>query len=201
MFTEKNRYSQYFAVLSLFALVFITACVIGQKWSENYALMDGARSNDPQIIDGNLNTYGVSQILRTSGSFLLDVHLPTEAIVLLPEQKTLFRVEIYSSNLQEFQLMARNSKGGWDQIHEQKSSRESVLDIRLNPSVTTNAIKLVVRKTSDDAAQKRKNLKLERENQVTPDGKVRRGQQVYKIYGPIKAPAKIAEIKLFGYTD
>ena len=201
MFTEKNRYSQYFALLSLFTLVFITACIVGQKWSENYALMDGARSNDPQIIDGNLNTYGVSQILRTSGSFLLDVHLPTEAIVLLPEQKTLFRVEIHSPNLQEFQLMARNSRGDWEQIHEQKSSKKSVLDIRLNPSVTTNAIKLVVRKTSDDAAQKRKNLKLERENQVTPDGKVRRGQRVYKIYGPIKAPAKIAEIKLFGYAN
>jgi hypothetical protein len=181
-------------------MVLFAACVVGQQWSENYALLEGVRSNDPLIIDGNLTTVGESQRIRSSGSLEIDIHLPSEAIILLPEKKTIFRVVIHSANLQEFQLMALNSQEEWDKIHDQRSSKEKVLDLRLRPAVTTNAVKLVVRKTSDDGAQKRKNLKVDRENEVTPGGQVRRGQPVYKVYGPLKAPAKIAEIELYGYA-
>lgn len=200
MYTEQNRHSQYYVLIPLLIMVLFTGCVVGQQWSENYALMQGVRSNDPLIIDGNLTTVGESQRIRSSGSLEIDINLPSEAVILLPEKKTIFRVVIHSSNLQEFQLMALNAQEEWDKIHDQRSSKEKVLDIRLRPAVTTNAVKLVVRKTSDDGAQKRKNLKVDRENEVTPGGQVRRGQHVYKVYGPLKAPAKIAEMELYGYA-
>ena len=201
MYTEHNRYTRYYVLMPLLVMVLFDACIVGQQWSENYALMEGVRSNDPLIIDGNLTTVGESQRIRSSGSLEIDINLPSEVIILLPEKKTIFRVVIHTSNLQEFQLMALNSQESWDKIHDQRSNRDKVLDIRLKPAVTTNAVKLVVRKTSDDGAQKRKNLKVERENEVTPDGKVRRGQHVYKVYGPLKAPAKIAEMELYGYAE
>lgn len=201
MYTEINKHSRYSMMLPLLILILFAACVVGQQWSENYALLEGVKSNDPLIIDGNLKTVGESQRIRSSGDLGIDIVSPSESIVLLPEKKTIFRVVIHSSNLQEFQLMALNSKDVWDKIHDQRGSKETTLDIRLRPAVTTNAIKLVVRKTSDDGAQQRKNSRIERENEVTPSGRVRRGQQVFKVYGPLKATAKIAEVELYGYAE
>ncbi|MDE0481560.1 MAG: hypothetical protein OXI67_03165 [Candidatus Poribacteria bacterium] len=190
-----------YALMPLLGLILMmSACTLGQQWSQNYAVMPGVKSNVPVIIDGNLETVGQSQEKKSSGDLVVDMKLPSEAIIYLPDKKRLFRIVIYSSNLQDFQLMALDSMGEWDKIHEQRSNKEPIIDIRLKRSVTTNGVKLVVRKTTDDAARKRKNLKLERENEVTADGKVRRGRQVYKLYGSLKAPAKIAEMELYGYA-
>ncbi len=192
---------QTYTVMPLLGLMLMmSACTLGQQWSQNYAIMPGVKSNVPAIIDGNFETVGQSQAKKSSGDLVVDMKLPSEAIIYLPNKKTIFRVVIYSSNLQDFQLMALDSMGEWDKIHEQRSNKAPIIDIRLKRSVTTNGVKLVVRKTADDAARKRKNLKLERENEVTADGKVRRGRQVYKLYGPLKAPAKIAEMELYGYA-
>ena len=181
--------------------ILFTSCVISQKWSENYATMDGSRSNDPLTIDGHLQTVGQSQHLRKSGSLEVDLYIPSESIVLLSEKKTIHRVVIHSSNLKEFDLMARDSNSGWNLIHEYKGKHQPIFELRINPSFTTDAIKIVVRATTDDGAQKRKNLRAERENEVTHSGQVRRGRPVYKVYGPLKAPAKIAEIQLFGFAQ
>ncbi len=181
--------------------ILLSSCVISQKWSENYAQMDGSRSNDPLIIDGHLQTVGQSQHLRKSGSLEVDLYIPSESIVLLSEKKTIHRVVIHSSNLKEFELMARDTNGGWNLIHEYKGKHQPIFEFRINPSYTTDAIKVVVRATTDDGAQKRKNLRAERENEVTHSGQVRRGRPVYKVYGPLKAPAKIAEIQLFGFAQ
>ena len=97
--------------------------------------------------------------------------------------------------------MARDSDGEWNIIHEHKGKHQPVFDLRIKPSYITDSIKLVVRSTTDDGEQKRKNLKVERENEVTLSGQVRRGRPVYKVYGPLKARAKIAEIKLYGFAE
>ena len=178
-----------------------SSCVISQQWSENYASLDGARSNDPLIIDGELQTVGQSQIIRKSGSLEVDLYLPSESVILLPENKSIHRVVVHSTNLKEFELMARDSNGRWNIIHEHKGKHQPIFDLRINPSHFTDSIKLVVRSTTDDGEQKRKNLKVERENEVTASGQVRRGRTYYKVYGPLKAPAKIAEIKLYGFAE
>lgn len=188
-------------LIPILITLMLSSCVISQQWSENYAQMDGSRSNDPLIIDGLLQTVGQSQIIRKSGNLEVDLYIPSESIVLLSEQKTIHRVVIHSSNLKEFELMARDSTGGWKIIQEHKGKHKPIFELSINPSYTTDAIKLVVRATTDDGAQKRKNLKVDRENEVTLSGKVRRGRYVYKVSGPLKAPAKIAEIQLFGFAE
>ena len=179
----------------------LTACLVSQQWSKNYALMDGVKANDPVIVDGNLNTIGQSQLKKGSGSLDLDRWQNSESIIILPEKKKIYRVTIHSSNLQDFQLLALNTQAEWDVIHDQQHNKAKVIDVHLKRSVITDGIKLLVRETTDDKARRRQNSKIERENEVTSDGKVRKGEYVYKITGPQTAPAKIAEIKLFGYAD
>lgn len=198
--TEENRVHSL-NYLSFFGLILLAACTVSQQWSENYAIMHGVKSNDPVIIDGNLNTVGQSQFSKSSGAIDLDIRKNSESVIMLPAKKKIYRVVIHSSNLEDFQLLALNTMGEWDQIHDHRSNKESVIDVRLKRSVTTDGIKLVVRKTSDDAARRRENMKYERENEVTSGGNVRRGRNVYKISGNLKAPAQIAEIELFGYAD
>ena len=201
MYTNKLGDNRHYFLMILLLPILLTACVVSQQWSENYALVDGVKTNDPVIADGNLNTVGQSQLKKGSGSLDLDRWQNSESIIILPEKKKVYRVTIHSSNLQDFQLLALNTQGEWDVIHDQQHNKEKVIDIRLKQSVTTDGIKLLVRETTDDKARRRQNSKIERENEVTSDGKVRKGGYVYKITGPQTAPAMIAEIALFGYAD
>ena len=195
-----STYQKLFLVIFLFPFL-LTACLVSQQWSENYALMEGVKANDPVIVDDNLNTVGQSQLKKGSGSLDLDRWQNSESVIILPEKKKIYRVTIHSSNLRDFQLLALNTLGEWDVIHDQQHNKSKVIDIHLKRSVTTDGIKLLVRETTDDKARRRQNSKIERENEVVSGGKVRKGGYVYKITGPHAAPAKIAEIKLFGYAD
>ncbi len=187
-------------ILACFTILF-SSCALRQHWSENYASLHGVRSNDPLIIDGNLQTIGQSQFIRQSGSMEDLLYIPSESVILLPEKKSVHRVVIHSSNLREYELMARDANGEWNIIHEHKGKHQPVFDLRIKPSYITDSIKLVVRSTTDDSKQRRKNLKVERENEVTRSGQVRRGRHGYNMSGPLKSSAKIAEIKLYGFAE
>ena len=201
MFTDKLGNKRIYFLTILLLPILLSACVVGQQWSENYALMEGVNANDPVIVDGDLRTVGQSQLKKGSGSLDLDRWQNSESIIILPEKKKIYRVTIHSSNLQDYQLLALNTLGEWDVVHDQQHNKEKVIDIRLKKVVTTDGIKLLVRKTADDKARRHQNSKVERENEVTSGGKVRKGRYVYKITGPQTAPAKIAEIRLFGYAE
>ncbi len=201
MYTDKLGNKRFFFLTILLLPILLSACVVGQQWSENYALMEGVNANDPVIVDGDLSTVGQSQMKKSSGSLDLDRWQNSESIIILPEKKKIYRVTIHSSNLQDFQLLALNTLGEWDVVHDQQHNKEKVIDVRLKRFVTTDGIKLLVRKTTDDKARRRQNSKVERENEVTSSGKVRKGSFVYKVTGPQTAPAKIAEIRLFGYAE
>lgn len=198
---SKNNNTRLYYLGTLLLPLLLIGCVVGQQWSENYALMDGVNANDPVIIDGDLNTVGQSQMKKGSGSLDLDRWQNSESIIILPEKKKIYRITIHSTNLQDFQLLALNTLGEWDVIHDKQHNKDQVIDIRLKRFVTTEGIKLLVRKTTDDKMRRRQNSKVERENEVTSGGKVRKGSYVYKITGPQTAPAKIAEIRLFGYAE
>ena len=176
-------------------------CSLSQQWSENYALLPGVTASDPAIIDGNSETIGQSQRKKGSGSVVTDLDLPSEAIVYLPEKKSVYRIVIHSTNLEEFELMAFNSRGEWDKIYDQRSNKNPTIDIRLNKAVTTTGIKLIVHRTTEDAARRRENVQIRRENVEIAEGQVRRGRYRYYITGPTTALAKIAEVELYGYTD
>ncbi len=176
-------------------------CSLGQNWSQNYAQLPGVTASDPAIIDGKTETIGQSQRKKGSGSALIDLDIPSEAIVYLPEKKALYRIVIHSSNLEEFEVMAYNSRGEWDKIYDLRSNKDSIIDIRFKKVVTTTGIKLVVHRTTEDAARRRENLQIGRENMEIKEGQVRRGRLVYRITGPTTALAKIAEIELYGYVN
>lgn len=176
-------------------------CNLAQKWSENYALLPGVTASDPAIIDGKPETIGQSQRKKRSGSLLTDLDIPSEAIIYLPEKKSVYRIVIHSTNLEAFELMAYNSRGEWDKIYDQRSNKEPTIDIRLKKVVTTTGIKLIVHRTTEDAARRRENVQIRRENVEIKEGQVRRGRLGYHITGPTTALAKIAEIELYGYTN
>ncbi len=174
-------------------------CVIGQKWTQNYTLLPGVTANDPALIDNDLETIGQSQRKKGSGSPITDLEIPSEAIIHLPEKKSVYRIIIHATNLEEFEVQAFNSRGEWDKIYDRRKNTERIIDIRLSKVVTTAGIKVVVRRTTEDAALRRKNIQLDRENTETADG-LRRGRYVYHLKGPTTALAKIAEIELYGYA-
>lgn len=178
-----------------------SGCNLGQNWSENYALLPGVTASDPAIIDGKTETIGQSQRKKGSGSAVTDLDIPSEAIVYLPEKRSIYRIVIHSSNLEEFELMAYNSRGKWDKIYDKRSNKEPIIDIRLNKAVTTTGFKLVVHRTTEDAARRRENVQIRRENVEIKEGQVRRGRLQYRITGPTTALAKIAEIELYGYAN
>lgn len=173
----------------LFLALFIIGCktlrmlATPQEWSENYALADGVEANDPAFIDGDLNTMGKSRFPE-EGVESLQFPL-SEAVITLPEWKSIHRIVIHSPNLRVFDVMARDDSGGWEKIKEVKSNKKQVVDLRI--STITDGIRIRVRRTSDDAAERRKNTM--------------RGGGMLWIRGNIRANADISEIELYGYVD
>ena len=196
----KFNVGRIYTLLLLGLTCLYSGCSLGQQWSENYALETGVTASDPALIDAKLETVGQSQRKKSSGSALTDLNIPSEAIIHLPEKRSIYRIVIHSTNLEEFEVHAFDSLGEWKKIYDRRTNKDRVIDIRLNKVVTTTGIKLVVRRTTDDAAQRRENLQLRRENVETPDGGRRRGRYRYHLTGPTTALAKIAEIELFGYA-
>ena len=158
-----------------------------QQWSNNFVLADGVRANDPAIIDGNVRTVGQSQYVESTGDMIMSYGSQSESIVTLPEPKSIHRVIIHSSNLQAFHIWTTDSQGRWEKIKEVESNKKKIIDIRLNKTVYTSGVKIRVRRTSDDAGQRRKNVQNVR------------GWRMYS--GKVNAPAKIAEVELYGFVS
>ena len=168
----------------------------GQEWSSNYALMEGTQANDPAIIDGDLKTVGQTQYVESSMSgedsyirTMSTYAAPSEAVVILPEPKSIHRVIIHSASdslIQMLDIWVTDSNGKWEKIKEVKSNKENKIDIRLTRAVHTAGIRARIRRTADDAALRRKN--------------VRRGFGYRQIGGKTKALAKIAEFELYGFV-
>ena len=197
----KFNVRRIYTLLVLGLMCLCSGCVLGQQWSENYALQTGVTASDPTFIDGKPETIGQSQRKKSSGSALTDINIPSEAIIHLPEKRSIYRIVIHSTNLEEFEVQAFDSLGEWQKIYDRRTNKDRVIDIRLNKVVTTTGIKLLVRRTTDDAARRRENLKLKRENVETSEGQRRRGRYLYHLTGPTTALAKISEIELYGYGN
>ncbi len=170
-------------VLSFVGCKVFNMLVAEQQWSHNYVLEDGVRAIDPAFIDGDLNTMGKSQFPQES-AYGLQFPL-SEAIVDLPEKKSIHRIVIHSPNLRAFDVMARDDTGSWKKIKVVGSNRKEVIDLRI--STVTDGIKLRIRKTADDATERRKNTQ--------------RMPGLIIVDGNIRASADIKEIELYGLVD
>ena len=176
-----------FVMMSSYGCAGIQGFSAEQQWSNNFVLADGVRANDPAIIDGNVRTVGQSQYVESTGDMIMSYGSQSESIVTLPEPKSLHRVIIHSSNLQAFDIWTTDSQGRWEKIKEVESNKKKIIDIRLNRTVYTSGVKIRVRRTSDDANQRRRNVQNVR------------GWRTFS--GKINAPAKISEIELYGFVS
>lgn len=174
-----------------FSLVSSYGCVTGliteQTWSENYALIEGVQANDPAIVDGDLKTIGQSQYVEPSSDVVQSHHASSESVILLPDPKSIHRVVVHSSNMEAFDIWVADNQGRWGRIKEIKSIKQKIIDVRLNRAVRTTGIKIRVRRTSDDAELRQKNIQRVR------------GWRIYS--GHVRAPAKISEIELYGFAS
>ena len=181
-----------FAYLFLaFSLVAFYGCATGiiadQTWSKNYALLEGVQANDPAIVDGDLKTIGQSQYVEASSDVIQSHHASSESVILLPLPKSIHRVVVHSSNVEAFDIWVADNQGRWERIKEIKNVKQKVIDVRLTRAVHTAGVKVRIRRTSDDAALRQKNIQRVR------------GWRIYS--GHVRAPAKISEIELYGFTS
>lgn len=174
-----------------FSLVSSYGCASGliteQTWSENYALTEGVQANDPAVVDGDLNTIGQSQYVEPSSDVVQSTHASSESVILLPTAKSIHRVVVHSSNMEAFDIWVADNQGRWGRVKEIKSIKQKVIDVRLNRAVRTTGVKIRVRRTSDDAELRQKNIQRVR------------GWRIYS--GHVRAPAKISEIELYGFAS
>ncbi len=153
-------------ILFLFCFCVLTAgCSVllsEQEWSENYALLDGTQATSLQMIDGDMNTVGVTNPSNRSNSRIGSNSSP-EVVITLPEKKVIRRIVIHTDNIKKYNLYA--DKGGsalsdsdWHLIKEEKSVRstQGKIVIPVLYSFPTDKVRLVVLGTSDDAALTRK---------------------------------------------
>lgn len=176
-----------FSVVSFYGCTTVPSFIADQTWSENYALMEGVQANDPAIVDGDLKTIGQSQYVEPSSDVVQSYHASSESVILLPAPQSIHRVVVHSSNIEAFDIWVADNQGRWERIKEIKSIKQKVTDVRLNRAVHTTGVRIRIRRTSDDAELRQKNIQHVR------------GWRIYS--GHVRAPAKISEIELYGFAS
>ena len=176
-----------FSLVSFYGCTTVPGFIADQAWSENYALMEGVQANDPAIVDGDPKTIGQSQYVEASPDVVQSAHASSESVIFLPVPQTIHRVVIHSSNMEAFDIWIADNQGRWERIKEIKSIQQKIIDVRLNRAVRTTGVKIRIRKTSDDAELRQKNIQRVR------------GWRIYS--GHVRAPAKISEIELYGFAS
>lgn len=169
------------SVILVFAFVGCSSMgksIVGkQQWSENYARMKGVEATAPEMIDGSLSSIGETQTPMGAGSRGATEF--TEAVVKLPEKKTIRRIVVHTPNMQNFSVYATgDTEDSWKPLGEVKNNREKAVEF--NVSAATNQILLRVRKTSDD--------------EVVPGGRGSRKQLR-------RGKGKIQEIEIYGMEE
>lgn len=191
-----------FTQLLFLFIVFSIGCqavLTEQEWSENYALLEGVSSTNPQMIDGDIATIGETQRLsnqRFAG-------WGTGVSIKLPEKKNIRKIVIHSDNIKKLIIYA--DKGGtalsntdWTIIKEVRGIKKYPIVIPILHSFPIDHLRIVVSDTSDDGIQRRK------ENaQYYRDTSTRERQLMQNNFSNRNFrrsfPARIGEIELYGY--
>ena len=154
-----------------------------QTLSENYSLMQGAESNRPAFIDGDLKS-AADSVFPTSGSSNRVYTPASEVYVTLPVSKTINRVKVHTNEIKELDLFVEDPAQGWKLNSTHAGLKGPVLDLKLKGIVHTSGVKLRIRKTTKDGSAYRENTQAA--------GGVR------YISGNTRAAAKIYEIEIYG---
>ena len=137
-FKEKIGRSLILLSVLLIGNLLTTGCNLSylmnqQRWSKNYALLEGTLATDPSMIDGNVNTGGKAEI-RSSSSYST-MHRTSEVYVLLPQAKLLSKIILLSRDLQEGGL-----KGKRCELHTYQGAQWKLIDF-----FTINGMKTIIK--------------------------------------------------------
>lgn len=188
-------------VLMLVVILFLSfsGCVLftQQEWSENYALMDGVKSNSPLTVDGNIETIGGAQLpINSSGRYA-----SPEIIITFPKKKVIRKIIIHSDNLKKLIIFADkggtiHSKTDWQLLKEVKAVKSYPLELPILYSHPTDKLRIVILDTTDDAAVARKQ-KAEFSRQDF--GSFVFGRAGSRMFNRRYNNARIGEIEIYGY--
>ncbi|HIE27638.1 TPA: hypothetical protein EYP66_10155 [Candidatus Poribacteria bacterium] len=162
---------------------FVESVIGTDKWSENYALMDGVTATSPEMIDGDVKTSGQTTFPEGADVFMYGTSPPSEAIITLPKRMSIYRVVINSPNLVTFDIFVDKGDNDWEIVKENQKVTKNPVDVRL--SANTDKIRIRVRTTTDDA-------EVGRQSRARSWRGSRGGRQ--------RAPATINEIELYGFA-
>lgn len=207
-----------FLPLIFCSLIFIAGCNVllpgkdlsilaEQDWSDNYALMEGTLSTNPEMIDGDHSTVGKTRPSTGPGK-LYGSSDATEVIVTLPEKKLIRKIVIHSENIQKFVIYA--DKGGtlhsdtdWQLMEEIKMVRSDPVVVPYTDITPTSRFRIVVLGTSDSAALARQEkAKFQREKDEFERNPENAGKEFRRSdRNNRKYPARISEIEFFGFKS
>lgn len=203
----------------LCTLIFIAGCQIllpgndlsffaEQDWSDNYALLDGTLSTNPEMIDGDQTTVGETRSSTGPGR-LYGSSNATEVIVTLPEKKLIRKIVIHSDNIQKFVIYA--DKGGtlhsdtdWQLVEEVKMVKSNPIVVQYTDTMPTARFRIVVLGTSDSATLARQaRADFQRERDAFDRNPENAGREFQRSERNIRTryPAKISEIEFFGFKS
>jgi hypothetical protein len=119
-----------------------------QEWSENYALADGAKCTSPEMIDGDLNTAGVTVFPeRVYGKTIYGAFPSAEAELILPKEKSIRKIVIHSDDLENFEVLSSTGDNeNWKLIEEFDNNADKEIVIRT--SIVADRIKIRARAKS-----------------------------------------------------
>ena len=179
-----NRYLGLLSICLYFFSMLGCGIVTEQRWSKNYASIEGVRATNAKMIDGNTRTFGETAFREGTQQDTFGPSPSSQAVVMLPERKVIRRVVIHSDNLKKFTIYADKGTEDWEIIKEVNNVTTNPIDLSVNAPFPTDKIRLRVLGTTDDAA-------------------LRRGQRRRNFWasGNRRAPAKIYEIELYGYQS
>lgn len=168
----------FFLSFLLAGCSFISKSIVKkQEWSENYASAKGVEATSPLMVDRDPSTLAETQL--PAGSSSAGATRFTEAVVKLPEAKSIRKIVIRSPNLRSFIVYAGGkTEDDWKSLKEIKNNDEQ--RIVMTVSAVTDRIRIRVLRTSDDT--------------TLPGG---RGSQVRLQH----APGKIQEIEVYGFVE
>ena len=187
----------------------ITGCSTifsSQEWSENYALMDGVQSTDPQMIDGDLETIGQAAFTSNDTVYRLNknnaefVRNDSIVVVSLPEKKKLYRIILHSDNLEHFVIYVDKGKitkgEDWHRVIEMRDVMSKVIDLKLKMPYYTHQIKIRILKTHLQA-QKQKTF---RADSLMGSGNLHRTVITNQSRSK-HMPGRIREIEIYGFKS
>jgi hypothetical protein len=167
-------------IITTITLLYLSGCQAGilskffeeQQWSENYALLERTTCTTPAMIDGNMDTVGISG--------------RHEVIITLPERKPIHRILIRGTNIEDYILYAsKSSEGNWKQIDKKKNNKSDTIDIRVN--VVTDKLRFRIGGTFDDVRRAKDPYAY----QLT-------GQRDIPVK---RAAVSVREIELYGFAE